>query len=208
MLLARAKLAGTAPAAPAVTVYCPATALAVAVTVAWPPWMVADPVERIAEAPAVGKVKRMIPPFTGSAGLTAVTMMARGLAKAAPSWADCGVLPAAGVEREALALERADVEAAGANLAALVRRERDRCEGGMRGGRRPVRAADHGQRGRAVGMGRRRGHGHQLGIDLDEKVGAGGERRQREGGQPREAARATTAVEVVSATPPAPSMAT
>ena len=78
-----------------------------------PPTMTAKVPDRNAEAPLVtgGTTKVIMPPFTGSTGLFAVTVTASGCTNAAPMADDCGVLPATGREREALALEGADVRA-------------------------------------------------------------------------------------------------
>ena len=46
---------------------------------------------------AAGGAKVKTPPATGSTGLLAATMTARGLANAVPACVDCGVLPATGV---------------------------------------------------------------------------------------------------------------
>ena len=69
---------------------------------------------RIAAAPLAAGRRRSVttPPSTGSTGLLAVTVTASGLANAVPMSAVCGVLPATGVKREALALEGADVDGA------------------------------------------------------------------------------------------------
>ena len=94
--------------------------LAVAVTPAWPLAMVAEAAESVAEAPASGAVKEITPPSTGSTGLMAVTVTASGLANAV---SDPGRLRGAaggGREREALALEGADVDAARPRQTPLV----------------------------------------------------------------------------------------
>ena len=57
-------------------------------------------------------MKVTTPPFIGSAELFAFTVTASELVKATPTKANCGVLAATGVEREALALEGTDVRAA------------------------------------------------------------------------------------------------
>ncbi len=52
--------------------------------------------ESVAEAPLAGAVKVKTPPATGSTEFFAVTVTARGLAKAVSVPADCGMVPAAG----------------------------------------------------------------------------------------------------------------
>ena len=75
--------------------------MAVAVTLAWPPLIVAVSAERPAEAPLAGlTVKPMTPPSTGLVNwlvLLAVTVTASGLTKSVPTAVVCGVLPVTGV---------------------------------------------------------------------------------------------------------------
>ena len=80
--------------------YWPPMALAVAVTLAWPllPMVTGLVVLRLAEAPLAGAEKVTIPPATGSRGLLAVTMTAKGLAKGELTGVPCGVLPVTGVK--------------------------------------------------------------------------------------------------------------
>ena len=90
--------------------YEPAVALAVAVTEATPlDPMVTSSAESCAEAPELGAAKVTTPPATGSTGLLAVTVTARGLGNAVSS--DRGLWRAPGHQRdgEPMALERADV---------------------------------------------------------------------------------------------------
>ena len=99
--MVRTKDAGAAaPAVEALTVYWPPMALAVAMTLAWPllPMVTGLVVLRLAEAPLAGAEKVTIPPATGSRGLLAVTMTAKGLAKGELTGVPCGVLPATGVK--------------------------------------------------------------------------------------------------------------
>src|SRR5262249_16189232 len=52
--------------------------------------------ESVAEAPAAGAVNEMMPPSTGSAGVTAVTVTAKGFANDLLTRVNCGGLPAGG----------------------------------------------------------------------------------------------------------------
>ena len=65
-----------------------------AVTEADPPAIVAKEADRVADAPEVGAVNITTPPLIGSAELLAVTVTAKGFAKAVPPDAVCPVPPA------------------------------------------------------------------------------------------------------------------
>ena len=59
--------------------------------------MLAVAAESVAERSLAGAVNVKMPPATGSTGLLAATLTARGFANAVPVAVDCGVLPGMGV---------------------------------------------------------------------------------------------------------------
>ena len=95
-------------------------ALAAAATEAPPLEMVAEAAESVTEVPDAGAEKLTTPPSTGSTELFAVTVTLSGLANGVPTSVDWGVLPADRRQREALALEGADVYSADPVLTTLI----------------------------------------------------------------------------------------
>ena len=168
-MLVRSKVTGpAAPAAEAVTVYWPASTLALAVTLASLPVMPAVAAESVAEAPVFGAAKLTTPPATGSTGSLAVTVTASGLPNVEPAAVDCGVLSATEA-RVKPALWKAPMSTWPIRRLIALVGGRDALSGGSSANGGAAREQGHGGRRTPV-IAQSRQHR----IDTDDVVGAAG----------------------------------